>query len=636
MNSSPRLVIVSNRAPADGLGAGGLAGLLAGSGSAAAQTGGPGATAALGEAYANVYQWAEPGGFSGPDAAKSNVPHSVGQMYFAQDTNSTYYDDGSSWVDVTPSGGGGGGTVDTADLADDAVTLPKIDGSAGSSGQVLHSDGTDVFWGVDDTGSGGSTSEAFKTNLVGSTDPANPTSGFGSEVETAIANGTPVINVTGHWEFTDTLNFSSTDDGINNVPIYLDCHGAVITFNGSDFAIHDNNGPAANGGRIPNNRFELYGGYWTASADPSGWLLMTDCAGNKIYPGMVRNFANSGGTGVGVRFAEGDLYSESNEVGGNYRDIDIGVQCNSSTGTSFQDNVFYKIQLGQVHDVGFDLSGNWIDCSFISPTVIADTNEVAFLLQNGNMGGSTIISPEFEDAQANVSQLYMVEVGPDAGRGPIVHGGDLTLNNNNIAIANTSVYPGDGSGPSGWSFMMDFQRSFASPGGEGWVREYYDPNGASRSKRTASGVVEETAAFEDLARAQSATAGRFLEWLPFALILLIPVHAAGVHFLARRSGQRPAGTVALVLSIHGHAVAYVLFGVVVLAAWVTGWSVAVTLLGPLAAVAALFVWQALSLRQVFGTSPGRAAAVSVGWGALYGLILTTVLVVAYGVALALG
>jgi hypothetical protein len=162
--------------------------------------------------------------------------------------------------------------------------------------------------------------------------------------------------------------------------------------------------------------------------------------------------------------------------------------------------------------------------------------------------------------------------------------------------------------------------------------------GAGEADRMGSWLEDAYLAEEDLARAQSATAGRVLEWLPFALILLVPLHAAGLHLLGpgRGTGERPSGVAAAALSIHGHAFAFVAFAAVVGVAWATGWTLASVLLAPPLALVAVLVWQALALRRVYGSGRRRAALVSVGWGAAYGLAVLVVLVAVWSVAFVAG
>ena len=88
------------------------------------------------------------------------------------------------------------GSIDTAHIADDAITLAKLAGIArgkiiygdasgnpavlapGSNGQVLKSDGTDISWGTDSTGGGGS----------GSTDLSATANGTSLTIESSSGN----------------------------------------------------------------------------------------------------------------------------------------------------------------------------------------------------------------------------------------------------------------------------------------------------------------------------------------------------------------------------------------------------------------------------------------------------------------
>lgn len=121
---------------------------------------------------------------------------------------------------------------------------------------------------------------------------------------------------------------------------------------------------------------------------------------------------------------------------------------------------------------------------------------------------------------------------------------------------------------------------------------------------------------EDLAVAQGAVAGRLVEWLPLALIGLLPLYALGVFLLI---GQQRSGVVAIVLSVHAHAVAYGVLSIAMGIAWASGWAPGATLLSLSSALGTLAVWQAVALRRVYGAGWVRAAAVTIGWGAGYGV-----------------
>lgn len=94
--------------------------------------------------------------------APSGAHHTRYSNEEAQDAVGNNYDATLSYDDATPSFGIASGGVDTTQLAASAVTTTEVDGSGGSNGQVLTTDGTasGVSWG---SVSGG---EAWSTLLT--------------------------------------------------------------------------------------------------------------------------------------------------------------------------------------------------------------------------------------------------------------------------------------------------------------------------------------------------------------------------------------------------------------------------------------------------------------------------------------
>ena len=138
---------------------------------------------------------------------------------------------------------------------------------------------------------------------------------------------------------------------------------------------------------------------------------------------------------------------------------------------------------------------------------------------------------------------------------------------------------------------------------------------------------------EDLARAQASVAGRLLEWLPLAIVFLLPVHAFGLWRLAGRSR---GGIAALVLSLDAHAFVYLIGAVIAVAAVVLGWSVPLALGGSILAPLAFVVWQTLALKKVFEVGWPRATGVAIGWSAGYAMLVLFVCAVTWAMALAAG
>lgn len=326
-------------------------------------------------------------------------------------------------------------------------------------------------------GSGGRVGE-FGTRLNGSQNPDSPRVGLAEKIESALDSGRVCIDVTGVWMMDGELTFSS--GSYEPVGVVIDARGAYVKYSGSDWAItNDNTGDI--GSQLRGGTFQLYGGLWEATGEPDGFVRGIDQSGAQLYPKQTNDWKANDKVSAVYQLEEGSRWCENNALGGRHHLVDVGVRSVASQGTSFQDNYVDNIHFSSVVDYGFDLSGNWIDCTFINPTAIFDVEDATFLRMNGNMEGTEIIAPEMEDATADLPNFYMVEVGPSAINGPTIRGGTLGRNFNNITLFNTD----DASRP--WTFHMDYVEKGTQ------VRARYGKNGNSRWLMDGSGMEIQTA-----------------------------------------------------------------------------------------------------------------------------------------------
>lgn len=321
------------------------------------------------------------------------------------------------------------------------------------------------------TGSGGRIGE-FGIRLNGLRNPDSPRGGLAGEVRSALDSGRSYIDITGAWRLGGDITFSS--GSYEPIGVIIDARGAYVEYDGSGWAItNDNTGNV--GSQLRGGTFQLYGGFWKSTGDPDGFIRGIDQSGAQLYPKQTRDWKSDGKVSAVYQIEEGSRWCENNALGGRHHLVDTGIRSIASSGASFQDNYVDNIHLSSVEHYGFDLSGNWIDCTFNNPTVIFDSDG-AFLRMNGNMEGSEIIAPEMEDATADVDDFYMVEVGPDGITGPFVRGGKLNRNFNNITLFDTA------NASRAWTFQMDYAE------GGTQVRGRYGRSGNTRWLMDGSGM----------------------------------------------------------------------------------------------------------------------------------------------------
>lgn len=134
---------------------------------------------------------------------------------------------------------------------------------------------------------------------------------------------------------------------------------------------------------------------------------------------------------------------------------------------------------------------------------------------------------------------------------------------------------------------------------------------------------------EDVAAAQAVVVGTLFEWLPLALIVLVPVQAIGLYLSV---GRRRSGVAALALAAHGHVVAYLALVIAVAAHWLAGWGTTAVLIPP--ALVAAAAWQTAAARRVYDVTTARAALAVVGVGVGYLVGVALVAGFLYAVAIA--
>ena len=312
--------------------------------------------------------------------------------------------------------------------------------------------------------------------------------GLSNHIRRALDNGQTHTTIRGAWNWGEDLALSSSRYAPQGV--YLDARGAWIEYDRNGWVIDNDNTDdptAANKGA----GFHLYGGFWLSTGDPDGFVRLVDTGGARLYPYQTREFrGGADGSVIYQLEATAGDWCESNKLGGRHHLADVGIRSKAGPNQSMQDNLVDSIHLSEFQDTAFDISGNWIDCTFLNPTTIANKDHCTFLRQNGTMSGTEIVAPEFEDSGQGLSPLYFCKLGPQAGRGPMVRGGEMGFKHNDITLFQTAVCGWDNHSAGNWTFNL--QR----PRGPHWVQEHYTTNGATRLLMNAMKVYRENAAFE--------------------------------------------------------------------------------------------------------------------------------------------
>lgn len=421
-----------------------------------------------------------------PDPTGETSSRGLPRRYLVRENRIVYRDTGESWEAVAGLGSetapvpgtGHFENLDTESLSSGLFTLTN----GGTTVHLENQDGELVA--IDDSGNShivsdpgdGESSPAgygpFGTNLVGSGDITEPSAGLANEISNALSDGKCYINITGAWTMDGEVSIDSTDHAPRG--ILLEATGAYIEYDGSGWAItNDCTGNVA--GQIGGGYFRLYGGNWEATGSPNGLYRGIDVCHNVFWPRRTDQW-NSDGTTEVCRWERGTRWCETNIFSGFHNQPDIalrGYDDTSPPNNSFQDNLIWDAQVGGVQNgaAAFDLSGNWVDCAFVNPTVIATSDGSAAFRHNANMNGTVIFAPEVENAASGATH-YMADIGTDARAGPLQLGGDDVTGDTFNNITNGSWT---------WAHMRNLRGSFemVSYGNRGAPMKWELNNGSS-------------------------------------------------------------------------------------------------------------------------------------------------------------
>lgn len=237
---------------------------------------------------------------------------------------------------------------------------------------------------------------------IGGTAHISSGTDLAQEIRDAIDAGyrTVVVHQKGDgtaWDWNTDLTIDALSLG--GVSIEFD-RNVIINYSGDGIPIH-----VANTWDVvesTNAQFELRGGLWRASGDPSGWIRVDDAYGTVIDPQEVE-FQNSTGDCVGIELRNVDGFSEDAYISGRVKS-NIGLRftpasVTGGTGTaSFHDTHVENLWVNPTA-IGLHLRGNMLSSTFLQPTIQPTANNAVLIkLETGQAEGLTFLSPKLEDA----------------------------------------------------------------------------------------------------------------------------------------------------------------------------------------------------------------------------------------------
>ena len=423
-----------------GVAGGGLAGLLLTAANAEGATGAQSVSASLGQVASGVYKWADPAGYAGANAARSNVTPETGAVYVGWDSGSEtiYRGNGSSWVEVADLGAigsGGSGSSPIVNAADysgstlDAKLVNAFNDLPGGHGEVYvfpKDDGTAWDWDTLDE------------------DPSD-WNGIGVR----IAGGTEIQLVNDNvWAW----NVKNTDNG-NDV--------------------------------TDNRTFHVIGGDWRGqNVSPNGWVRVYGQSKAYFEPFNVTGF-NNGTDGTIVRIESRDTVNAGWVEDCTFRNIDAkgaerGVEfvVNGST-TSFVDTRFEHCSFN-VDDYGVICRGNMRNVQFDNLAIFPQSDGcIAVQNDDSATSGALFVTPRIDNGPAGASNVTAFQVTANAGsEGPF-----LFLPETNAV---SSVFDDDGSGNT-WQ-VMDLNGPQLELGARGQGQGYFTAADGVAQMRDGSGT----------------------------------------------------------------------------------------------------------------------------------------------------
>lgn len=302
-----------------GVAGGGLAGLLLTAAKAEGATGAQSVSASLGQVASGVYQWADPAGYAGANAARSNVTPETGAVYVGWDSGSEtiYRGDGSAWVEVADlsaiGSGGGSGTIDVENV--NGTTLAAV-----SAMQA----GTDLAW--TDDGDGSATLDYTGSGGSGGT-YATPAGTTVTDIANAVANNRAVRLEPGTVYSNDGTETITHDGTSNDADTVVIAHGATVQ-------VRSNPTVEVLEGSISGGGFQWYGGVLEGSQSAGEVAFQaTDAIRNRFDPKAVFDCE------AAFVFRNDDLWCEYNTIdawtGGNETSLMLlGGQTSPPTGSN--------------------------------------------------------------------------------------------------------------------------------------------------------------------------------------------------------------------------------------------------------------------------------------------------------------
>jgi hypothetical protein len=223
------------------------------------------------------------------------------------------------------------------------------------------------------------------------------------------------------WKWDKEITIDPTDY-VSGVHVDVD-QMVKIDYSGDQYPITiDHHGEPSKGYLT----FQLYGGHWTHSGQPAGWIRLIDANHTKLCPKYVE-CRNSSTNATAIKVEAKETWAEANRISGTYR-ADRGIDWDPSTNASFADTAVDNAHFN-VWDFGLRLRGNFRCCKFSNLTIFTKNDGArGIILDSPDMIGTVFDGWKIEDPGPSNSDVAAFETQSNymGFYGPTFLGGRVT------------------------------------------------------------------------------------------------------------------------------------------------------------------------------------------------------------------
>ncbi|WP_136396801.1 hypothetical protein [Natrinema thermotolerans] len=287
-----------------------------------------------------------------------------------------------------------------------------------------------------------------------------------SRISTALSNGYSRIYVadpeSGSWTWPSSVTIDPTNyDGVeiaiaDSATIDVSASGWILTV--------DSN--ADLGGQLAGQLFALHGGQWMISSNPTGFARFKDIYRPTFIPHYVEGVTNGNGDAVGVSLENHSYWCESWCIGGQWQDVDIGLDFKPASVTggsgtdSFDDGETQRPVFNGVNAIGIRFRGGVRFGDLRNISVFPNDGATAYQFA-GDMRGTVLSAPKTDGTNSTGATAYQVTT--DLTNPPVITGGLETTDNliqHDLALGIPRIRGRDASeGEGGTVILEDIGRS---------------------------------------------------------------------------------------------------------------------------------------------------------------------------------